>query len=404
MWSLSKALDLALIDEEIEKGLNVQLGKRHGERVAYISLCTGKALNLARNDIILLTISGLLHDIGAVGGFHLVHASGQLMKEHCVLGAELVKGFPRGDELAAILLAHHETPSPKLSPLKMSGEAIPLFSKIISLADHVDIFMASSEERYANRDLVRDWVTRNTDFIFFPEVAEVFLEMSYKEAFWLDLEQHNLMDIALELLFGYQNRQCEVNDMDEEDVAFTRVLAEKFAMLIDQKSRFTARHSRGVANNVVTIARRLGWPQKDLDDLYLAGLLHDLGKLAVPRKILDKPGALDKNEFALIRTHTYYTSRLLSEAGFPPHVVEWAAHHHERLDGKGYPFCLKAERLDVGARIMAIADIFTALTENRPYREGLPLDKAFAIMEQSAGTAIDGELLLEAKQALKETA
>ena len=177
-------------------------------------------------------------------------------------------------------------------------------------------------------------------------------------------------------------------------------MAETFGNLIDQKSSFTGRHSRTVSGIAVALAEELAWNPKEVRDIRLAGFLHDFGKLAVPKKILDKPGLLDHDELMIIKSHAYHTYKLLSSAAFPKNIVEWAAYHHERLDGRGYPFRLEAQYITTGSRLMTIADIYTALTEERPYRKPLSKEKALSILEKGVGISVDGKLLAIAKRVL----
>ncbi len=114
--------------------------------------------------------------------------------------------------------------------------------------------------------------------------------------------------------------------------------------------------------------------------MLVAGYLHDLGKLAVDPNILDKPSKLTKDEYNIIRSHTYYTYKLLNTIPQFDIISEWAAFHHERLDGTGYPFHLDRQSLSIGARVMAVADIFSAITEDRPYREGMSKEKTIKVL------------------------
>jgi len=131
----------------------------------------------------------------------------------------------------------------------------------------------------------------------------------------------------------------------------------------------------------------------------IAGLLHDLGKLVVPNSILEKPAGLTHAEMAVIKQHTYYTFSILSTIGGLQMIAEWGAYHHERLDGKGYPFRRKAHEMNLGARIMAVSDIFTALAEGRPYRKGMKTENINNILQEQASHGIQDahivKLLLE---------
>ncbi|MDP4127433.1 MAG: HD domain-containing protein [Bacillota bacterium] len=396
MWSFSRALDLGLVDEEIERGLKGSLGQRHGERVAYIAMRLGRSLKFSKVDLVHLTVAGLLHDIGALGCFRVYNGDPRILEKHCLSGAILVERFPSGDILAPAIKYHHETPDPIHSALRVPTDEVPLMARILSLADQVDLRLKRRVPNHQERDEILKWITAETGRLFYPEVAAAFAQIAKKEAFWLDIEQPDLLQIALGLLCG----QWQLPSTRELELGFTDDLAATFADLIDQKSKFTARHSRSVAETAERLAKGLGWKEDQLHEVYVAGLLHDLGKLSIPKKILDKPGSLDPAEVEIIRTHTYYTHRLLIEAGFPTRMVEWAAHHHERLDGKGYPFALSDTDLDQGARLMAIADIFAALTEDRPYRQAMSSGKALALIQGGVGTMLDQNLVNLARRVL----
>lgn len=396
MWSFSRALDLGLVDDEIEKGLQLALGQRHGERVAYIAMRLGRCLGLSKKDLVDVTVAGLLHDIGALGCFREYHGDQRILEKHCLEGALAVERFPSGTILASAIKYHHETPDPMHGALRAPSKEVPLMARILSLADKIDLRLKRRLASHRERDEILKWVREKCGILFYPEIAAAFELVAQKEAFWLDIEQPDLLQIALGLLFG----KWHLPATRELETGFTDDLAATFADLIDQKSQFTARHSRSVAEIVERLARGCGWQEDRLHEIYVAGLLHDLGKLSIPKKILDKPGPLDPGEIDIIRTHTYYTHRLLTEAGFPTRMAEWAAHHHERLDGKGYPFALKDKEIDEGARLMSIADIFAALTEDRPYRVAMTPGEALALIQRGAGTMVDARLVDLARRVL----
>lgn len=396
MWNFSKALDLALVDEEVEKGMNVHIGLRHGERVGYISLKIGIALGMSHKELVHILLAGLLHDIGAVGGFHKFHGTPYWMKEHTLLGAEIIKRFPDGEILTEIIRYHHEAPHFSYAALKVEPSQVNLMARIVALADKVDVNLSRKVLVREEREKLILWVKSQEGRLLYPEAVPAFLEVADTEAFWLDLEHQDLLQVSLDLLYD----EWDVWSTPGLDDHVTRTLADTFAELIDQKSSFTACHSRFVADNVEKLAEGLGWENKALNEIRVAGLLHDLGKLSVPKKVLDKPGPLDFHEIELIRTHTYHSYHLLAGAGFPHQVIQWAAYHHERLDGKGYPFSIKADKLDTGARLMTIADMFTALTEDRPYRKALTASAALDIIARGAGTSVDPVLVEHARRIL----
>ncbi len=118
--------------------------------------------------------------------------------------------------------------------------------------------------------------------------------------------------------------------------------------------------------------------------LEIAAFLHDLGKLAIPSEILEKPGKLTTDEWQIMRTHVYYTYRVLEPIDALNVITSWGALHQERLNGTGYPFRYKADDLPLGSRIMAVADVFTGITEDRPYRKGMDKNEALAVLEDMA--------------------
>jgi HD-GYP domain-containing protein (c-di-GMP phosphodiesterase class II) len=165
-------------------------------------------------------------------------------------------------------------------------------------------------------------------------------------------------------------------------------IAHAFARVIDAKSPYTYLHSERVAELAVTIGRRLHFSDLELRDLRRAGLLHDIGKLGVSTLILDKPDRLTERERAEIRVHPAYTQRILERVAAFAGIVEVASSHHERLDGKGYHLGVTGERLSPMSRALAVADVYEALTADRPYRRGLPRNEALAILRGRSGTAL----------------
>jgi putative nucleotidyltransferase with HDIG domain len=165
------------------------------------------------------------------------------------------------------------------------------------------------------------------------------------------------------------------------------LIAEGFARVIDAKTPYTARHSEGVARIAVGVATELGFDPYELSDLRRAALLHDVGKLGVSNRILDKPGKLDEEEWKAVRRHPEYTLRILERVPVFASLAELAANHHERMDGRGYHRGLRAGELPLAHRVLVVADVFEALTATRPYRDGMPVEKALAIVHGDVGTA-----------------
>ncbi|MPN28700.1 3'3'-cGAMP-specific phosphodiesterase 1 [bioreactor metagenome] len=158
-------------------------------------------------------------------------------------------------------------------------------------------------------------------------------------------------------------------------------IAEIFATIIDSKSGFTAMHSRGIADLAFEVSKYVGYDENKCLKMKIAGLLHDIGKLAIPATILDKKDKLTEDEFSLIKSHTYYTKLILDRIELIPDISEWAANHHEKLNGAGYPRRLSAEHISEESKIIGVCDIYQALTEDRPYRKGMYMYEAFQILD-----------------------
>ena len=181
----------------------------------------------------------------------------------------------------------------------------------------------------------------------------------------------------------------------KQDLSFEQIkaLAKFFARIVDYKSPFTSTHSIGVAADAEKLSRFMGFDEETIQKMYLAGALHDIGKVAIGNKILEKPGRLTDDEFAVMKHHAAYTYYILSEIDDFEEICDWAAFHHERLDGTGYPFGKTAAELNTQERIMACVDIYQALTESRPYKQGMPHEKAYGILNDMVEKGwLDGEI------------
>ncbi len=167
-----------------------------------------------------------------------------------------------------------------------------------------------------------------------------------------------------------------------------------FSAAIDAKDGYTKDHSYRVACYAVAIARELGWKKKDVEGIYVAGLLHDIGKIIIDTKVIKKGEGLTTPEITEIRRHPQISYDILSKINFPwKNIEHFVLHHHERLDGKGYPDALFSKDLSEGERILALVDAFDAMTTDRPYRNKLGLDEAFREVLTCSGTQFDEKIM-----------
>ena len=208
-----------------------------------------------------------------------------------------------------------------------------------------------------------------------PQIVDYFLETAHREDFWLDLASPRLYSL---LLHNGPYKRLEV------DLAEITRIAKVFRNIIDFRSRYTATHSSGVAECAAMMARLFGFTETETELIEVAGNFHDIGKLVVPNSILNKAGKLTRKDIAIIRQHPYHTFSILNTIGGLRDIAEWAAFHHEKLDGSGYPFHHSANKISTQARIVTIADMFTAMSENRPYRVGMKQETVLAELKKQA--------------------
>lgn len=347
----------------------------HHQQVTYLAYHIADACGLPIEQKRSLTMASLLHDVGAIAfrdnlDFAEEEREHDHINDHAFLGARLLAGFPVLEEVSAIVRYHH-IPWQNGKGAFFQGGEVPMLAHIVHLADRVAVRVNRGECIISQIRSIREYVENNRGSLFVPEFADTFLRISDREALWLDLIYQ---PAAADLAEDSSVRAIKLT-LDEV-VDLTQV----FARIIDFRSPFTAMHSAGVAAAAVKLAELSGFSEDECKMMNIAGNLHDLGKLAIPREILEKQDKLEPAEFNVIRSHTYYTYRLLQPISGFGEIAQWAAYHHEKLNGRGYPFRLSANSLSLGARIMAVADVFTAVTEDRPYREGMPKEKAVSVL------------------------
>lgn len=165
------------------------------------------------------------------------------------------------------------------------------------------------------------------------------------------------------------------------------------ATTVEMRDPYTAGHQRRVAELACAIAEEMGLSKDQIEGIHVAGLLHDIGKIAIPAEILTKPTKLTKLEFELITTHSQVSHDILKGIEFPWPVADIVVQHHERLDGSGYPNGLKGDEILLEARILAVADVVEAMASHRPYRPALGIDKALAEIEEKRGRLYASEVV-----------
>jgi putative nucleotidyltransferase with HDIG domain len=273
-------------------------------------------------------------------------------------------------------------------PEGIAARKIPTAAQIALLSQVADVFHTASGKDAAIRE-----IESRSGTWFAPDLVEVFKALADWDGLWEPLSSPELQSHVLSLEPADHQRMATEDDLDR--------VAKGFAMVIDSKSPFTSGHSDRVAVFTDLIAEELGHAEPHRRWLRRAALLHDIGKLAISNTILDKPAKLTDEEYAVIKTHPVHSQNILKSVTAFADMADIAAHHHERLDGKGYPHGLKAGEITLGTCIVTVADVFDALTADRPYRKAMSAREAFVIMDKDVGLAFDSTCLSALKSALK---
>ncbi|NLC76546.1 MAG: HD domain-containing protein, partial [Clostridia bacterium] len=324
----------------------------HAWRVALVAAKTAEIM--LPDKVTDVFYAGLLHDIGAMGlDDHIVHQmiSGEpltdpIILEHSNRGAAIAKELPALAEAAQYILEHHEHWDGTGTPAQKSGPSLSLGGQIVAIADQLDILLRLYPLDQGKKAL--EIIKSRAGSSLMPEVVEAFLAAVAETPYYYQVQDYNsLTPLMTETLEKLPPVDCV---HPQPFKATVRV----FARIIDAKHKYTSGHSQRVAYYGVKLAREIGFTEEQLEELEVAGLLHDFGKISVPNRILDKAGPLDDDEFAIIRQHPGRTAELLNMIDGLKHLAWIAAGHHERYDGKGYPLKLGGEEIPLGARILSV--------------------------------------------------
>jgi len=359
---LSEALDC--VEKEV-----LGVTDHHAKRVAWLCIQMGRNAGMTESEVSDLAVAALLHD-NALNEYKHDYENGHLRYgvsggEHCKAGAENLKLILEEEELLRQFVLYHHERADGHGPFKKYADEVALGAQFIHIADEVDLQFALGQADVAVLNKVCAYVKNEVGYSFSPNAAESFAYIMNEDTLEI-LSDENIESLTLD----YSPIAMEAN----------RGLAELFARIIDYKSPFTKVHSIGVAEKAEYLAKSLGYEESHVEKMYIAGALHDIGKLLVDVEVLEKPGRLEEEEYRHIQSHAYESYRLLSKIDGFNEIRDWASYHHEKLNGKGYPFGLDEKEMGVEARILACVDIYQALTEDRPYKAGMIHKKAIGIL------------------------
>lgn len=303
-------------------------------------------------------------------------AAQELISTRCQRGAAIARRLRFHERVAQGIHGLDEQWNGKGRPDHLQGDAISIYSRIALLAQVVDVFHTGGGPEAALQE-----AKARSGTWFEPRLVTTLEKIGANHELWSELRSENLS----ELVFAEAAALSEITVDDD----YLDAVAVAFGEIVDSKSPYTAGHSGRVALYADLIAAELGLSAERRRWLYRGALLHDVGKLGVSNAILDKPGKLDAAEWDAVRKHAVYTEEILARIPQFSELARVSAAHHERLDGKGYPRGIGAHEIALETRIITTADIFDAITAERPYRAAVPIEKTLAIMAETVGTALD---------------
>jgi len=377
--SIATALDI--VESEL-----LGASTHHGKRIAALCAMMGKEVGMDEEEIRTVTTCALFHD-NALTEFILsektLNGSERDFKLHCEYGQRNVEMLPFKSDVSGLVLYHHEHADGKGLFGKKEGE-YPLGAELIAIADMIDVRYHLQRADSISISNVQEEIEKFSGKRYTKRAADALLAVfntDMMEMLWDD----NIHQTTARFLPEWQ--------VTAEDDALMRI-SELAARIIDNKSVFTRKHTVQIANRAWVMSGYYGFDNKKRAKVYLAASLHDLGKLAIPNEILDKPGKLTDEEFRIIKTHIKGTHDMLHGVTGFEDICHWAAGHHEKLDGSGYWFGKKAEELDFVDRLLACTDIYQAVCEERPYHPRRSHADTMPILQRMADKGfIDSEIV-----------
>ena len=375
----------------------------HSKRVAYLAILLGKELGMTQPELVDLGACAVLHDNALTEFVQEEHQRGidvrkndtlDIRGRHCALGEQNAKNLPFQTNVENVILYHHEN-ADGTGAFGKKAEKTPLMAQLIHMADDIDAHLDLSFIDQKKYDKLCAYVKEHENSYFSPLCVRAFEKIGTIET--LRNMEGNKIQILLAEILPYDEKEY-----NQEQIKDFSTL---FAKIIDYKSNFTMHHSLGIAQKAEQMGQFYGYDQETCTKLYFAGALHDIGKLVVDKDVLEKPAKLTDEEFKYIQNHAFYTYDILRQVHGLEDITSWASLHHEKLNGKGYPFGKTGEELGHMERLMACVDIYQALTEERPYKEGMSHEVSMKILRDMAeNNFIDGEIVEDLDKAFRNTA
>jgi len=367
--AVAKALDCVGIDD-----IN------HGSRVGLICERIATVLGWSEEQRNYIMMAGMIHDCGvsstAVHGHLVEEMEWEGAQRHCILGEQYLQGFEPFQKFSVPIRYHHtrwvDLPD-NLSEVQRDCANLIFFADRLDVAFAVFCLHNPTYKVLQHKDDLLNTLAPYVDSLFARKFFDAAQRIVCKDNFWLEL-QDDFLEGAVRDVLDRNDQKAALPIADVE------ALSEFLSHIIDAKSVYTNNHSLRVADLSQALAKLVGYSDEDSKLLRLAGLLHDVGKLRTPDAILEKEGPLQPDEISQIHSHPLDSRRVLKGIFPESSICKWVSEHHEKLNGSGYPYGYMTNQIEQPTRILAIADIFQALCQTRPYRECLDLSRVVEIM------------------------
>ncbi|MBS1822045.1 MAG: HD domain-containing protein [Acidobacteria bacterium] len=343
----------------------------HALRSCLLGMRIGYEMGLSSEQKSSLYYALLLKDIG----------NEEMIGIRCDRGASIVGKLGMGQMAVEAVRSIEEHWDGTGYPKRARGERIPLLARVCAVAQHLDVFSMGR-----NADVAIETLEQWSGTWFDPQIVRAVMSLNHRGSLWTHCSATDSNDITRAAVLDLDPQQQQRLDDRQIDR-----ICEAFADIVDSKSHFTYRHSMGVAELAHGIAKRLRLRTDRVQLVRRAALLHDIGKLSVANTILDKKTRLTEAEWKIVEKHPGLTRQILEQIGPFREIAIVAGEHHEKLDGTGYPNRLMAPDLSIESRIVAVADVYSALSEDRPYRAGLHSSEIVSIMRSLAPRKLDAD-------------
>lgn len=391
--SVSFALDFVEMDI-------LGASSNHGKRTAYTSLRIAEEIGFSKEELHDIVALAILHDNGVSD--KEVHdgvddregaASFEKVKKHCIIGEDNIKSYPFLTDIKNVMKYHHEKYDGS-GFFNLKGDEIPIMAQIISFSDLIEGNFNLRNNNEGTKNKIYNFINEQENKLVSSTLSKAFKKVAMSESFWEEIKSENLTEILTD------NMPKFTFDFHLEEI---HKITQVFSKIIDSKSSYTKRHSSGLSEKAAVMADFYKFTNDVKMKLIIAADLHDLGKLAVPNEILDSSRKLTNEDFDIVKNHPYYTRQALQQIKGFEEITEWAANHHEKLNGRGYPFGISENKLDFNSRLIGCLDVYQALTEERPYRRNLTHKEAMDIINEMKNEGfIDSKITDDINHIFKE--